>query len=456
MCNRWDKRKKITFWVSLSLSAALLLVTLILVLWFVLLSDKNRSTHVRSDATYTEIIKKNYIKGFENTASNGEFTFRLREDEINDFLYDGAQNLNDKYISTIYYEKGENKNSHIFYVDLKNTFYKTRVVIFTTARVDINNPYLINLDIDLVKMGKINALRICKSKGYLTSEFVNKYFEECHLPISFNEKNLCFVARVDELISVVEKGTITNMLWDQTKLLKDTYSVNPSTLGFKTDFSRLRINCVPSNTSTLKETPNFYAELLNATNNTNVGALPLNEEIEIYNIGEEEINTLFTECLPTNKKEEVTSKLISSRATVDFVGTSTSFKDEDTIGASLILSINGYPVDVNLNLTFEPLDDIHFNTTIFIEYETEIAGFTYKENSNKYVSNFTSCFEELCKNIREKQGNFLSYNKNQGSLSIYLENLDENTSNAEFKDTWKLLRLNPVSKTIDFKIVKYL
>ena len=130
MGEKWDKKKKIKFIVALFASVTLLLVTVLIVLWFVLLSDKTRSTHVRSDSTYTEIIEKNYIKGFDSISSTGEFTFRLREDEINDMLMDGVKAIDDKHIENIYYEKGEG-NDHIFFVDLKKIPIKTRVVINT-------------------------------------------------------------------------------------------------------------------------------------------------------------------------------------------------------------------------------------------------------------------------------------------------------------------------------------
>ena len=84
--NNQTKKKRIKFWISISVCGTLFLSTILLVMWFILLRDHNRSSFVRSEETPEEIIKKNYIKGFENTKNSGEFSYFLPQDDMNNLL----------------------------------------------------------------------------------------------------------------------------------------------------------------------------------------------------------------------------------------------------------------------------------------------------------------------------------------------------------------------------------
>jgi len=452
MGKKWDKRKKVKFFVILSTCSSLLLVTILLVLWSILLIDKNRTNHKRSDIEYAEVIKKNYVKGFENTKDTGIFSFRLREDEINDFLLDGVKEINDKHISSVYYEKNEDDN-HIFYVDLKKTFFKTRAVISISIS-DKSDSKTLKLDIDSVKIGKVDASKLLVSKGYLTPEFVDKYFEASHLPITFDKESFTFDIKVDSYINMFPKGELASLLWDQAKLVEGCVGVNSSTLGLKAYFSKLRNSYNGDAIPVLEEIPNCYDSLLEASNTSGISSWEIGETRTIYQISELDINTLLKESISSTKKEEVTSELTSNKVVFDITNASASLSDENKITYSLFVSINGYLIDVKTFTNFNDYPDTSFNVSMEVQNEVVFVGTTHKTSNNQYVTYFAGYLREIFRNIQAKHGNFFVFNETQHSFKINTQYMDSSITDDKFKDSFKSVEINPNTKTIDFKATK--
>ena len=308
MSENRDKGKKLRFLIILSTCFSLLAITILLVVWTILLTDKNKNTHVRSDVESSEIIRKNYIKGFENISETGEFSYRVREDEINDLLLDGVKSINDKHIESINYERSEN-NFHIFYVDLKKMPIKTRVVL-TTYVSDWSNEK-VTLKIYTTKIGKVEATKYLTRKGYLTEKFLNNYFEKCQLPISYYESSQIFEIKATDYISMFPKGNFANLIWDEILKTPNSYSMNPTTLGINVSFSSIRTNS-NSNTKTFEtDVPNFYSELKEELEAIDFSTMSTGESRTAYSISLDEFDHLLTESLP-DTKEEVSSSFLSS------------------------------------------------------------------------------------------------------------------------------------------------
>ena len=446
MSRKWDSRKRRKFFITFSICASLFLATILIVIWAILLTDKSRSTYERSDAESTEIIKKNYIKGFENIESTGEFTFRFREDEINDLLYDGVQTLDDKHISNIYYEKVEN-DFHTFYVDLKKMPVKTRVVI--TTYVGESDSNTINLNIYSVKIGKVDASKYLVRKGYLTEEFINKYFEACNLPISYNESAYSFQIKATSYISMFPKGDFANLLWNEVLETSQCYSVNTSTLGLNVLFSKLRTTSELSKKTFETPLPDFYQELKDSLEVIDFSAMSIGESKTAYSISLDDFDHLLTESLPANK-EEITSTLLSSKATFELVGASTKIKNDGNLDIAFLYSLNGYLVDVHQDTEFNDYSTSYFNAEFSITNSITFAN----QNKEEIKNYFSPLFEEIYKNVQKKVPNFFNFSETGKTLGIDLEALNDSHSSSSLKNSYKTLFVDSTSTAINFIVQK--
>ena len=446
MSRKCDSRKRRKFFITFSICASLFLATILIVIWAILLTDKSRSTYERSDAENSEIIKKNYIKGFENIESTGEFTFRFREDEINDLLYDGVQTLDDKHISNIYYEKGEN-DFHTFYVDLKKMPVKTRVVI--TTYVGESDSNTINLNIYSVKIGKVDASKYLVRKGYLTEEFINKYFEACNLPISYDESAYTFQIKATSYISMFPKGDFANLLWNEVLEIPQCYSVNTSTLGLNVLFSKLRTTSELSKKTFETPLPDFYQELKDSLEAIDFSAMSIGESKTAYSISLDDFDHLLTESLPANK-EEVSSSLLSSKATFELVGASTKIKNDGNLDIAFLYSLNGYLVDVHQDVEFYDYSSSFFNAELSVTNTIIMINQTKEE----YKTYFSPVFEQIYKNIQEKHANFFNFSDTSKALEINLEAMNKSHVSSNLRDAYKSLEINSSKSSLDFIVVK--
>lgn len=446
MGEKWDKKKKLKFLISLSVSISLLLVAILLVIWSILLTDKTRSTYVRSDAESSEIINKNYIKGFENISENGEFSFRFREDEINDLLSDGVEAVNDKHIDKICYEKGQEK-FHIFYVDLKKMPIKTRVTI--TTYVSEWDTDKLTLKIYTAKMGKVECSKHLARRGYLTEKFLNKYLEACHLPATYNETAKAFMISAKDYVSMFPKGDFTNLLWNEVLETPDAYLMNPTTLGLNVNFKAFRTRPNVTKKTFENEVPNFYQELKDELEAIDFSSMALGESKVAYSISLDEFDHLLEESLPVTK-EEVSSTFLSSKATFELVGSNTTIKNDGSLDIAYFYSLNGYLLDVHQDVNFDNYSTSYFNAEFFVTNSITFANKT----SEKYKTYFYPIFEEIYKKIQEKAPNLFNYNQIGKSLEIDLESMNDSHTDSNLKNSFKRVALDSTKKSINFVVQK--
>ena len=446
MSRNRDSKKRLKFLITLSVSISLFTITVLLVIWSILLTDKTRNTYVRSDAEYTEIINKNYIKGFEDISESGEFSFRFREDEINDLLSDGVKTINDKHIESVCYEKGQDK-FHNFYIDLKKMPVKTRVVL--TSYVNDWDNEKVTLKIYTAKIGKVEASKYLIRKGYLTDKFLNNYFAACHLPISYNESSKTFEIKAKDYISMFPKGDFANLIWDEILSIPNSYSINPTTLGINVAFSNLRTSSVLTKKTFTSEIPNIIEELKEELEAIDFSSMSVGESRTAYSISLDEFDHLITESLP-NTKEEVSSSLLSSKATFELVGSNTSIKNDGNLDIAYLYSLNGYLVDVHQDVNFNDYSTSYFNAEFSV---TNSITFSNKSN-DKYKSYFGPIFEEIYKNITEKQPNLFSFDQVSKALEIDLESMNDSHASASLRNSYKSVVLDSTNKTIKFVVQK--
>lgn len=458
MSNKWDSRKRIKFFIALSVSLCLFLAALLLVIWSILLTDRTRSTHVRSEYTQQEIFDKNYIKGFEHITEDGKFTYSLREDEINDLLYDGVQVINDRHIENIYYERGSD-NTHTFYVDLKKTFFKTRVVITTTAEGGEEGMGFLSLNIKSAKMGKIDVTRYLERKGYLTDDFVMKYSTACGLPALYSDgKEIpnethpkAFAIPTNVVMNNFPKTDTTSLIWDEIKE-NNFYSMNTKTLGFSADFSKLRTKQNISAKTFSISLPNFYDDLKEHLEAIDIAGMSTGEKTKAYEISLNDFDQFLTSCIPINLKEEVSTTAISTKATFNLVGTNTTITSEGKLDVAFLYSLNGYLVDIHQIIKMVDVSYNYFDISFEIKKPITFNNVTRTISNDKYLTHFNSMFEKVYKNIPENQSNFISYLNY--SLRISLNEMNNSHSNSYLRNSWKSVEINPSTNTIDFIVEK--
>ena len=339
-------KKKFPLALVLSIGIPIVLIATLLIVLVAILSDKNRNTHQKTDAEYAEIVKKNVIKGFEHTSETGKFTFSLEENDINDLLGGAAEALNTKYVESIYYENKEDK--HTFYVDLGGIPIKSRVAL--TTSIKDSNDSKIHLNIDSIKVGKLNASNFVTKKLFEYSDKINSYFTSAHIPVSLDSENKHFVVDPFSYISTFPEGSTTSVFWDIIEENKDLVTIEKSKFGITVDFSAFRSSSDLAVKEYADPLPDFRKNLKDEINDKNAGLS--SGEHTVYFISEDEFNQLLQKSLPTDKKEELTSTLTDKKAVFNLVGTKTSIISEDFVDVGTIYSLNGYLVDAHIQLEY--------------------------------------------------------------------------------------------------------
>ena len=402
-------------------------------MWFILLRDHNRSSFVRSEETPEEIIKKNYIKGFENIENSGEFSYFLPQDDVNNLLDDGVKQTKDKHIESIYFEYSKT-GQHVFYVDLKNTFIKTRVVV--TTNVSDYGYDFIDMKIISAKIGKVECLNHLVKKGYLTSSWLNKYFKESHLPFTFDDVTKTLKYKVTSYEDYFPKTKIGTHLFNLAKQDNSSISINPATLGFSINFSKLRSSKDLVITTYDSPVPNFYNELDDACKSVNFLGMNIGDSTIAYSLSENDFGNLLKSSIKESFKEELSYG--SNKVTFNLVDAQPSFKD-DKMDVSLIYSLNGYLVDSKVELSLIDSPGLYFNSALELSYENQFsAGF----------------LEEIFENVQKNQPNFFDFSKNQGELFTKLSEMNNNLPDGDLKKSWKRIEINSLTKTLDFIVQK--
>ena len=446
-------KKKIPLALVLSIGIPIVLIATLLIVLVSILSDKNRNTHVKSDAQYAEIVKKNVIKGFKDTETTGKFTFSLEEDDINDLLGGAAEALNTKYVESIYYENKEDK--HTFYVDLGGIPIKSRVAL--TTSIKDSNDSKIHLNIDSIKVGKLNASNFVTKKLFEFSDKINSYFTSAHIPVSLDSENKDFVVDPFSYISTFPEGSTTSVFWDIIEENKDLVTIEKSKFGLTVDFSAFRSSpdlAVKEYTDPL---PDFKANIEEKT--PYEYGIASTGNVKVYWITEDVFNQLLQASLPTDKKEELTSTLTDKKAVFNLVGTKTTIITDEIIDVGTIYSLNGYLVDAHIKLDYSGESGKNYVAgAFFISNDEDNYPITLGSSrtiKGKPANDLKTSLSKTLEKTEEKQTDALfTWNGENSSLNIDLKEMNDTKFVSPLKDAEKYLEVNPTDKTLDFIVCK--
>ena len=432
--NKNKKHKKIKVMVTLLVITLLTLILTFISLMFYLLKDSNRSHYKNRDIEYSEIIKKNYIDGFVNSKNTKEFSYILPKDDINELLSIGVSSLNDKHIENIYYDVDES-NVNYFYVDLSNTLIKTRVKITTIP--SIKDSYTSSLSIYSVTIGKVNAFNYLKNKGYLTSSYLNEYFKNCHLPITYDEINHAFEITPLSFINEFPNSLIGNKLFSKAKTIKNSFTLN-GVFGFNLDLSSLNDSNTEYKDINDSSIPNIHDELLEACE-VNYPLMSEGETKTVYSVNEETMNKLVKSSFESTYKEETVSSLTKNKLVYNIKGVNTYLNNIDKIAFKIFIDINGYLIDKDISIRYVSSSPYSFK------------GDLISIDSDSLFIN--EGFEDILQSLSNEY-DFISYKSSNKLLSINFENMNNEFSDPDIKYSSKLIEINPATKAIDFKLTK--
>ena len=417
-------------------SAALLTVLIGLTIFLIVqLKDSNRSTYKTRELEYSEIVKKNYIKGFKDSENSREFSYILPNDDINELLSIGTKTLNDKHIESIYFDVDESNNAN-FYVDLNKTIIKTRAVIKTTPVVKDQNSYY--LKISECKIGKANALTYLTNKGYLTSEFLDDYFEKCHLPISYHEDKCCFEINPLKWIDSFPSTNIGDEIFKDAKSVPSAYSLNANLFGFNLNLEKLRHSSDSFINVTTSDTPDLFESVKTGCIST-FDSMSSGETSAAYSLSEEGLNKIIKSSFISTQKEEIASSLTTDKVVYDLKGINVKFNSINQISFKLFYSVNNYLIDRDVHLTF-----ISYSSNNFIaHFQVEtVSSNMSKISINKVMHDLSNSFD------------YFSYQETNKVFTLDLQSLNSHFSDFDLKTCQKWIEVNPSTHCIDFKITK--
>lgn len=449
-----DDKKKLTIkrlkWIVIIsfIISVVLMVAYIFI--YVKLHDSNRNTYKAKGIDSAEIIKKNYIDGFSSTSTSGEFSFYLPEDDVNELLSKSVDAINDKYIKSMYYTKGE-ENHHYFYFDLKLPLIKSRVVLDTLSQVDkANNCYY--LTIVSYKMGQVSPTNFLEEKGYISEEFCNKIATYSNLPISYVSSLNSIKYEPLKYINQFPKGDIGGLLFDAIKQDTSTISLTPDNLGFKVNLKSFRESSYEESTSTT-EVVDVYPRVKTALEDIDSSTLPIGEPYVVTTISEKELSSIFNHSSTKFKDEDVVSTLTSNKVVMSVIGTTLTIVDDVTLKFSLSVSINGYNINICVYEETSP-GMYDFETCFYFKEEVSTGNVTYSGSTNTYVRKILGILNDTCKNIVTSQPKAFTSNPLADTFSINLDGISDELSDPSLVFAPKETRINSSSKQIEFVVTR--
>ena len=431
----------------------LLLLTIAGIIFiYIKLNDKNRNPNKINDYEISEIIKKNYIDGFKDISNDGEFTFSLPKDDVNELLSKSVKKLNNKRIESIYYDIGED-NHYYFYVDLKKTGVKTRVVIDTLLEVDeLNKCYY--FAIQDCTMGKTPAFSFLSKKGYFSQEFFSKIGEYSNLPISYLEEYNRIKYEPTKYLDQFPYGNVSGLMFDLVKEVSSTISLDPSNIGFKVDFTKFRNTDYASDTETT-EVVDVYQKVKDALESTSYSSLPIGEPYTVASLSDKELTAILNDSFIEINDDEVKSALTSNTANFSINKVNVKFIDDVTLRYVYDVSMNGYVC--NINQDAEVSYDIYdFATSFYTKTEIESGGVKFSGSSNKHVTELLNISDDLFTSVKTKQPKTFNSNSLASTFDINLVGISSDLTDPKYQSSPMETSLDSINKRINFLVTRTL
>ena len=445
-----DKKERNRRILMIVMTAMLLLTIAGIIFIYIKLNDKNRNPSKINDYEISEIIKKNYIDGFKDINDDGEFTFSLPKDDVNELLSKSVKKLNNKRIESIYYDVGED-NHYYFYVDLKKTGVKTRVVIDTLLEADTSNKCYY-FAIQDCTIGKSPAFSFLSKKGYFSKEFFLKIAEHSNLPISYLEEYNRIKYEPIKYMDQFPYGDVSGLMFDLVKEVPSTISLDPSNIGFKVDFTKFRnADCAPETEVT--PVVDVYQRVKDALESTTYSSLPIGEPYAVASVSDKELTAILNDSFIGVNDDEVKSTLTSNTANFSINKVNVKFIDDVTLRYVYDVSVNGYVC--NINQDAEVSYDIYdFATYFFTKIEIESGGVKFSGSSNKHLTELLNISDDLFTNVKTKQPKAFDSDSLASRFDINLAGISSDLTDPRYQSSPTETSLDSINKRINFLVTR--
>ena len=390
----------------------------------ILHSDKNRFDSSINEIKTNEIIKKNYVNGFDKVGTSGKFNFALPEADINAILKGGAKSIKNNAVEAVYYGKNTG-NHHYFYVDLKKSFVTSRIIIDTIASVSKKNK--INLKVAKITRGKVDGEKFAKRKGILTSDFFDKYFKTCDLPITYKEKSKTFVFDALKLIDKFPKSQDANksigfnVVKAAMSIGDPVLKLDGSNLGFTVDFSKMRSSSSLTVVNTDDDITTVADEIeVICKSADTVSLISDNQPHTVYSIADDDLNIGLSKSVPSDLKEIVTYSNKSIENKLISLNTSFSTVDGfDYLNLHLAYSLNGYLIDAVMPLEFsENSSNTSFIASFEYQYTVHFGNSIFEDIEDPCVEFCLDNLRSVFANLYSKLASAFAYNEDNDYLSF--------------------------------------
>ena len=446
------KKKRFKKPIKILMIVMLLLTIAGIIFIYFKLNDKNRNPTKINDYEISEIIKKNYIDGFKDISNDGKFTFSLPKDDVNGLLSKSVKKLNNKRIESIYYDVGED-NHYYFYVDLKKTGVKTRVVIDTLLEVDTSNKCYY-FAIQDCTMGKTPAFSFLSKKGYFSQEFFSKISEYSNLPISYLEEYNRIKYEPIKYMDQFPLGDVAGLMFDFVKEIPNVVSLDSSNIGFKVDFTNFRNADYIQETETL-EVVDVYQRVKDALEAVYYDSLPMNEPYIVTSLTEKELSAIINDSFVAKKDEEVKSILTLNKVNFSIIRMNIKIVDNNTLKYVFDVTVNGYVCNINQEVEFT--NDIYdFETYLYASQEIQSGGIKLTGSANKYVNEILTIETDTFSIVKSKQPKVFDFSSLSSRFDISLTGISDELTNPKLQFVPKETSLDGVYKCINFVVTRIL
>lgn len=338
--------------ILLGASILVILATAIVLLLIFLRKDSERDEYEVKHFDTQEIYNDAFIKGVSTLKTDGKFTYRLDETQMNELLHNSFNSIKDKadsHVENVYF-KYEEDNTCVYYLDLKDTFVKSRIRIETEqSPSELLGGF--RFKINKISMGKVNSYSYVQRKGYISNEFFDLLFENAGLPFTMRLDREEIMYQPPMFLNNVNlDGDLFSYL--KANMLKTGYFILPESIGFSYDLNHLRSNDFDEHIPFVNEYLGIHDLVKESFVEENLNDIAVGETREIVSFSLNEINSSLN-CINKQHiiKERYTSSISNSFAELSISEVSLKNIDDKNLELTYFVDVGKFVFDVNLDIS---------------------------------------------------------------------------------------------------------
>lgn len=345
------KTHKIRNLILFGASILVILATVIILLLIFLRKDSKRDEYEVKHFDTQEIYNDAFIKGVSTLKTDGKFTYRLDETQMNELLHNSFNSIKDKadsHVENVYF-KYEEDNTCVYYLDLKDTFVKSRIRIETEqSPSELLGGF--RFKINKISMGKVNSYSYVQRKGYISNKFFDLLFENAGLPFTMRLDREEIMYQPPMFLNKVNlEGDLFSYL--KANMLKTGYFILPESIGFSYDLNHLRSNEFNEHIPLTKEYLGIHDLVSESISEDSLSDIEVGETREMVSFSFNEINASLNYILKEHSiKERHSSSISNSFADLSVSEVMLKNIDNKNLKLTYFVDVGKFVFDVNFDI----------------------------------------------------------------------------------------------------------